>query len=153
MATLTDRRTGSEERLIAAIRKMHHLYDQYSKLLEEHAGVTAPQLACLMALARNDVRPAGKLSEEVMLDPSTLTGILDRLEKRGLISREHDRDDRRIWNISITAAGRRLVAEVPARMQKRLAGSLSHLPKAERRQIVESLEQVAGWMEVINESV
>ena len=142
-----------QERVIGAIRKMHHLYDQYSKLLEEHAGVTAPQLAALTALSKNDAKPAGKLSEEIMLDPSTLTGILDRLEKRGYIVREHDPNDRRVWNISISSAGRRVVLEAPPALQKRLTGCLSHLPRGERRAIVESLERVAEWMEVINESV
>ena len=153
MPVAADKKNGSRERLILSIRKMHHLYDQYSKLLEERSGLTAAQLACLTALSSNGALPAGKISELIMLDPSTLTGVVDRLVRRGLVKRHHDAEDRRVWKIQITTAGRKVVEEAPPTLQRRLAGSLSHLPKSERARIVACLEQVAEWMEVINETV
>lgn len=139
------------ERLMRAVRRIHHGYGRYSKRLEERSGVTAPQLACLTALSRNGAVPAGRLSGQVSLDPSTVTGILDRLEERGLVERRHDEEDRRVRNIKITAAGRRLVGDTPPTMGRRLTGVLARRPKSEREQTIRALERIAGWMEEVNE--
>ena len=138
------------DRVMRAIRRIHHCYGQYSKRLEERAGVTAPQLACLTVLSRNEAVPAGRLSDQISIDPSTMTGILDRLEKHGLVVRRHDADDRRVWNVRITSAGRRLVDSTPPTMGRGLAAVLGKRPKSERSQTLRALERIGQWMEEVN---
>jgi DNA-binding MarR family transcriptional regulator len=153
MSVTSGSRGAIERRFIAAIRRMTHLFDRYSKLLEERVGITGSQLACLAALSRRGSRPAGELSDLIMLDPSTLTGILGRLQARGLVTRKLDRRDRRVRKIAITAGGRRLLESAPPTMQKALAGWLHTTRRAEGRRIVRALEQVTAWMEAINNTI
>ena len=50
------------------------------------------------------------IAQHVQVSPSTVIGILDRLEAKGLIQRERDREDRRLVQVSLTEPGRGLVA-------------------------------------------
>ena len=142
-----------QDRLMTAIRRINHGYGRYSKRLEERAGVTAPHRPCLEVLADHVAVPAGRLSDEISLDPSTVTGILDRLDLRGLIERRHDTEDRRVWLISITPAGRRTVEKAPPTMGRRLAAVMRRRSKSGNDRTIRALERIAGWMEVLNDDL
>lgn len=76
-------------------------------------GITAAQFNVLNVLAP---APAGlsqrELSEVLVVDRSNVTGLLDRMEKAGWVKRTDDPDDRRVYRVVLTPAGRRLWARV-----------------------------------------
>src|SRR3546814_6940285 len=85
---------------------------------------------------------ATAISREVHVSPSTVVGILDRLEDKGLILRERGREDRRIVFITATEAGRQLARDTPSPLQQKLADALNALPDDQHASITLSLERV-----------
>ena len=87
------------------------------------------------------------IAQAVYLSPSTVVGILDRLEGRGLVTRERDTVDRRVVNISATEAGNKIVSKAPSALQDGLHGALQSLPKLEQATIALALKRVVDLME------
>ncbi len=77
----------------------------YADALADH-DITPPQVFVLSCLAEQDEQRVRELAERVCLDSSSLTGLLDRMEKSGLVERRPDPADRRALRIAITAKGR-----------------------------------------------
>ena len=69
-------------------------------------GVTPVQYAVLQVLSERDGQSAAEIGSRLVIDSATITGILDRIEKLGLIARGADTDDRRVNRITLTPAGR-----------------------------------------------
>jgi len=69
-------------------------------------------LGVLMSLWKADDRKVGDLGQAAGLEPSTMTGIIDRMVRDGLAVREADPTDRRAFRIRLTGAGRDLQAPV-----------------------------------------
>lgn len=114
----------------------------YSRELQARHKVTVPQLTCLTSVAENEPTTTTRIARDVQLSPSTVVGIVDRLENAGLVRRERDRNDRRVINITLTEGGLRLVARSPSPLQDELAQSLETLPDLERATIALSLERL-----------
>ena len=87
--------------------------------------------------------PMGRLAETLACDASNVTGLVDRLESRGLIVRRASADDRRVKVILLTPTGARLRAE----LHQRLAAPpdpFQRLSEAEQRTLVRILERLLG---------
>lgn len=69
-------------------------------------GLTIPQMRLLWALRDEDGLPVGALAEQLGVNPSTITGHVDRLVRQDLVRREEDADDRRIVRNYLTETGR-----------------------------------------------
>ncbi len=87
---------------------------------------------------------ARALAGYVYLSPSTVIGILDRLEDKGYIRRDRNRKDRRLVFISLTDQGRELAEHAPSPLQDTLAMAMDTLPETELAMIAESLERIVG---------
>jgi len=85
--------------------------------------------------------PMRTLAEALACDASNVTGLVDRLESRGLIRREPSAEDRRVKVLELTAAGVRLRSTVLERMMKP-PDSLSRLPADEQRALVKILKHL-----------
>jgi MarR family transcriptional regulator, organic hydroperoxide resistance regulator len=92
-------------RLIWAV---HHGLEKTSKQMDVHLGVTGPQRLVVRIVGRFPGIPAGRLAQILHVHPSTLTGVLKRLERRGFIERRPDPRDGRRVSLGLTARGRRL---------------------------------------------
>jgi len=134
-------------RVLSAIRRIIHSVDLYSRELAAKTRITAPQLVCLITLAERGAMTATTISREVFLSPSTVVGILDRLEEKGLVKRERMSKDRRVVTVSTTEEGRKLAGDAPSPLQNRLTEALSVLPLPEQIAIAKSLERVVNLME------
>lgn len=87
---------------------------QVNQLFKEELasfGVTPGQYAVLKCLWDENAQTAKKISERLYLDSSTITGVLDRMEQKGLIEKHSDPKDRRALQVILTEAGRNL--EIP----------------------------------------
>lgn len=134
-------------RILGSIRKIIRSVDLYSRELKATSEITAPQLICLLTIANNKSMTATTISREVFLSPSTIVGILDRLEVKGLIKRERSQVDRRVVTVEVTELGRKIVKRSPSPLQERLQRRLSELPSTEQEEIASSLERVVSFME------
>jgi DNA-binding MarR family transcriptional regulator len=85
-----------------------HSLQRMSKRMESTLGVTGPQRLALRMIGRAPGISAGRVSEALRLHPSTLTGILRRLEERGLVRRKPDPADGRRALFELTPTGRKL---------------------------------------------
>ena len=83
--------------------------------------------------------PMGRLADTLSCDASNVTGLVDRLEARGLVERRPSADDRRVKVLHLTPAGSRLRAQLLRRMSGRLH-PLSRLSLEEQRTLVKILE-------------
>jgi DNA-binding MarR family transcriptional regulator len=88
-------RTRHDLEVLGSIRKIIHAFDVYSRRLTRQYGITAPQLVCLLEVIEQDGITAREIASRIHLGPSTLVGVLDRLESKGLIERRRDTRDRR----------------------------------------------------------
>jgi DNA-binding MarR family transcriptional regulator len=84
-----------------------HALHSTSKRLEVTMGITGPQRLALQMIGRFPQITAGQLAHLLHVDPSTLTGIVQRLVRRGLIQRRPDAQDGRRTLLALTAEGRR----------------------------------------------
>jgi DNA-binding MarR family transcriptional regulator len=82
-----------------------HALEVRSKYMGRHLGVTGPQRLVLRIVGQSPRCTAREISSTLGLHPSTLTGILARLEQRGLLTRTIDRADRRRARFALTRAG------------------------------------------------
>ncbi len=89
-----------------ALWALDHALQSASKRMESSLGVTAPQRLLVRIVGRFPGISAGEASQILHLHPSTLTGILRRLEERGLLRRRPDPADGRRALLSLTAKGR-----------------------------------------------
>lgn len=133
-------------RVFRAIRKMVRAIELHSRRLSTDFGVTSPQLVCLVTLAEDGPLSNSALAARVYLSPSTVVGILDRLEEKSLVRRERSTADRRVVRLSATEQGRSLVADAPSLLQKRLADAMRVLPLVEQKSIADALERVVALM-------
>src|SRR5512140_2316778 len=91
-----------------ALWALDHALQSASKRMEARRGVTAPQRLVVRIVGRFPGISAGEIAEILHLHPSTLTGVLRRLEDRGLLARRPDPADRRRALLQLTARGRGL---------------------------------------------
>jgi DNA-binding MarR family transcriptional regulator len=103
-------RLGKTLTFMQLLWAVSHQLHSMSKRTEAALGVTGPQRLALRVIGRNPGISAGQLAEVLRLHPSTLTGILRRLEDRELIQREIDPRDGRRSNFALTSTGRHLDA-------------------------------------------
>ncbi|KAA5539070.1 MarR family transcriptional regulator [Roseiconus nitratireducens] len=136
-----------EDQIVAAIRQIIRAIDLHSRRLVNGHGMTGPQLAVLQEVLRIGPTPPSTLARAVHLSQATVTGILQRLERRELIIRQPSPDDGRSVLISISPAGRAMLECSPSLLQDRFRDNLSGLADWERLQILATLQRVAHLME------
>jgi len=136
-----------EEQVIAALRRITRAIDLHSRLLLQKYGLTAPQLAALQAIQRMQPITVGVVAKEIHLSQATVTGILGRLESRGLVVRTRGSRDRRSVHVELTEAGDKLVKEAPSLLQERFHHGLSQLKEWEQTMILATLQRIAAMMD------
>ena len=94
--------------ILRSIRKIMRAVDLHSRKIHSDLAVTLPQLLCLHALAEQEDMTLMALSRTVNLSNSTVNGIVDRLEAKGLLTRKRDEEDRRRVALAAAGAGRAL---------------------------------------------
>lgn len=145
--TATANPLTQEERIVASIRQIIRAVDLHSRRLVEAHGLTGPQLAALSEVVRTGPVSPTALARAVHLSQATVTGIIQRLERRGLVRRDANASDRRSVLLHPTDAGRQLLATSPSPLQDRFRAGLAKLDQAERDRILETLQRVAGLMD------
>ena len=112
------------ERVLALIPVLRQWIVAHVKTVEADRGLSLQQYAALRGIRDGAISP-GELARQWQVTPAVLTGIVDRLERRGLVRREPDPRDRRRLRLALTAAGRAASAEVERVLTADLAARLA----------------------------
>jgi DNA-binding MarR family transcriptional regulator len=136
-----------DDQVIAALRRIVRAIDLHSHHLVERLDVTGPQLIALQEVARLGQVAAGVLARNVHVSQPTMTGILDRLERRGLVRRAKDTEDRRRTTVTVTEAGRGLLEAAPSPLQDRFRSQFARLEQWEQTQMLAILQRIASMMD------
>ena len=136
-----------DDQVIAALRRIIRAIDLHSHNLVERFQVTGPQLLALRVLSRLGRTSVGALARGVHVSHPTMTGILDRLEARGLVVRAKDPDDRRRMTVSATDAGLRLLQDAPSPLQDRFRTAFAGLETWEQTHMLATLQRIATMMD------
>lgn len=105
-------------------------------------GITPVQFAALAEVARAPQIDQRTLARSIGYDTSTIGGVIDRLEARGLVQRNASKTDRRVRRLTLTEAGQVLLQAVMAPMQRAQARMLEPLRPAERTLFMRMLRQL-----------
>jgi DNA-binding MarR family transcriptional regulator len=132
------------------IWRLDHALQQASKRMQASVGVTGPQRLVIQIVGRFPGVTAGQLAEILHVDPSTMTGVLKRLERRGLVARRNDPRDQRRALIGLTAKGRRLEAESPGAFEAAVRAGLRGLPPGAVLRAAEVLRTLAARLEAVD---
>lgn len=95
------------------VRLLTQLFGRTFQERLEPFGLTPFHWVVLCCLWEEDGLATSSIGEKLQQVGGTLTGVLDRMEKRGIVRRERDKQDRRIWRIWLTEAGRELESVLP----------------------------------------
>ncbi len=142
--------TRYDLQVLKALRRIIRAVDLHSRKLSAQHNITGPQLVCLLAVEEHESMTGGVIARHVHLSSSTVNGILDRLEAKGLVWRERDLKDRRLVHVSLTEPGKMLVKSAPSPLQDTLREAMNELSEAEQATIGEVLDQIVEMMEVQN---
>ena len=134
--------------IIFSIRKLMQAGEFYTKELNKKYQVSAPQLNCLLSLYENGPLPPSQIAKHIMVKSSTVTGIVDRLEQKGLVKRFRNSPDRRIITIELTDSGKNLAKNAPPPIQQKIIDGLKKLSEDELDQIIFSLTQLTDMLDV-----
>lgn len=135
-----------ETEVLVALRRIVQAIDQHSSRLGKEFGLTTPQLLVLQTVAATQEQPIRAISAEVNLSQATVTSIVDRLERRGLLRRERSDIDRRKVFLVITDAGKDILKHAPKPLQENFLLRFERLRDWEQHQVVAVLKQVAEMM-------
>lgn len=116
-----------------------HALDVRSKRMARRLGVTGPQRLVIRLLALASSTP-GELAETLDTHPSTLSGILERLEKQGLLRREPDPDDGRRTQCVLTKAGQAIDRERKGTVEAAVRRALARADKRDITSTIRVLE-------------
>lgn len=126
--------------VVNSLRRLFRAIHQYSKALQKRVGLSSPQVWALNLLGAEPGLSLGELSERMLAHPSTVSGIVDRLEARQVVLRAVDERDRRGIRLSLTPFGRRLLRKSPPPIQKALWEALKGMDASRLQQLRSSLE-------------
>jgi DNA-binding MarR family transcriptional regulator len=132
--------------VIYLIRRLMQAGELYTKELSKKYQVSAPQVNCLLALYENG--PLPQVAKHIMVKSSTGTGIVGRLEQKGLVRRMRNSPDRRMITIELTEAGNALAQHAPPPIQRKIVDGLERLPTSETEKIVDGLNMLTRMLDV-----
>jgi MarR family transcriptional regulator, organic hydroperoxide resistance regulator len=131
--------------ILTALHRATHVTVQLLESSLARLDLVASEQNALAVLADRRPRAVGELAAETGTRPTTLTSVLDRLERKGLLVRELDQADRRSFRIVLTASGRRVasaVQEAVHDLEHRLLATVSARDVAGFRAVARALTEV-----------
>jgi DNA-binding MarR family transcriptional regulator len=132
----------SHAAVLAPLRALIAGLTASARAVERRTGVTNAQLFLLQTLATTGPSTLGALAERVGTQPSTVSLVIGRLQRAGLVTRVRAVEDRRQVVITLTAAGQRLLRRAPEAPTTRLLEAISQLPARDALKVGVALEMI-----------
>jgi DNA-binding MarR family transcriptional regulator len=136
--------------IMQSLRRIIKSLQDYSQTVYSHFGITGPQLWALKTLSKRGSLSLGELSKGMYLHPSTVSGVVDRLEKKGYVVRNRTEKDRRVIKVQLTPKGKTVVKRAPNPVQGKMIYGLRKLKKEKLILIDESVQELVRIMEAQN---
>ncbi|MFH1279406.1 MAG: MarR family transcriptional regulator [Candidatus Eisenbacteria bacterium] len=105
-------------------------------------GLTQPQFLVLTQIAEEEGIPLTRIGENMLVTGGNITGIIDRLEREGLVKRKRDREDRRIIRAYFTAKGKKTYQQALPSYDRFLRATFGDLSTADLAKLHRSLESL-----------
>ena len=140
----------SQPRIFYLLQKAHSaLFRASDRALKQQVGLTASQQAVLFILSKADGQPISAIAAQLKMGKSSLTGLIDRMELRGLVRRHQSVADGRSIEIFITGSGRELVEATLSGTRRINAALLEPFSTNERATIERFLKHVSDQADPI----
>lgn len=136
--------------ILIKIRRIVRSINLESKKVQKEYGISIPQVLCLGFLKNANSYQAtqGEIKEFLNLNSSTISGIINRLEQKGLLARLPKSGDKRKVYIALTSKGNDLLEQVPPLLHERLSKKLQLLQPELICQIENSLDKLIELFEI-----
>lgn len=129
---------GGEVNLLGLLQDINTLVEKRChRFLVRRFGLTMPQYRLLMAAAEGKAETLGALADDLSCSRGNLTGVVDRLERDGWVTRDRDRDDRRVVRCFLTQKGQGIGDIHRALMEE--VNSMAKVWTTEEQQLLHSL--------------
>ena len=132
---------------LIALRKITRAIDLHSKKLLKESGLTTSQLLVLEAIEKLDQPTPSSVARTILLSQGTVTNLIDRMEKRGLLQRVKADADKRSVHLVITETGKQSYADAPELLQAEFLEEYRKLQTWEQHMLLSSLERIASMMD------
>lgn len=136
---------NSRDLLMCYLRLTQHMSQQ----LRDYFGklsLTFPQALLLTVLGESGPMPISALAQQTGSANSTVSGIVDRLEKLGLAKRERSEADRRVIYVGVTEKYRKLHQTAESKVSGHFAAFLDEIPPADRAEIYVALDKLDAYL-------
>lgn len=137
------------DQILEAILYLYTESRRVTKELARSVQLTGPQLTVLKMLEGLGDLSLTELSERIRAQNSTVTGIIDRMEREGLVLRARSTEDRRVVKIRLTEKGLRIAREVSVEPMEIFRGALDSLSVSEMRELLKILTKIARRVQSI----
>ena len=134
--------------IVYSIRRLMQAGELYTKELHKVYNISSAQLNCIMTLHENGPLPLSHIARYILVNSSTVTGIIDRLEDKGVVKRARTSQDRRVVTVELTDTGRILAENAPPPIQYKIIDGLNKLSEAEIDSISCSLTKLTDMLDV-----
>ncbi len=140
------KRTDTTE-IVQGLRRIVKALHTYSQDVRNAYGLTGPQLWALKTLRHTGRMSTGRLAAALAVHQSSVSILVDRLDKRGLVRRIRGQLDHRFVDIELTKRGTALAEDAPEAAQGRLLHALEAMPPREVHNIRRAVDRLVEAME------
>jgi len=147
IATLIITRVLAEDRTVQIIQALAPLLAQHRQRMAArcHAhGVSLLGFQVLAVLEMHDTIPMGRLADELRVALPNATGLVNRMEERGLVARRDDPGDRRIVLVALTPDGRRLIGEMESERRERMGRLFGQLNPGQQDRLLQAVKDLVA---------
>lgn len=124
------------------LRRIDHIIRKEGRIILKDYNITVPQFEALQHLIHHENMTIGELSQRMSLAHSTVTDLIDRMEKAKLVSRSKDLDDKRIVRLKALPEGYDIVSKVLNKRIEFLRGKLVSLTDDEKDKLDDVLRRL-----------
>lgn len=135
------------DEILIAMRRIMRATDLQSQKLLRQSGLTVPQLLVMQAIEREGSPSTSALARHIVVSQATVTRIIDRLERAGLVKREKSSQDKRVVNVRLTDEGRSKLDDAPEPLQAEFLREFRKLADWEQQMLKSSLLRIAAMMD------
>lgn len=132
--------------VLISLRRIIQAIDLHSRQLVRQHGITTPQLIILKQIHAEGTLTVSQLANQISLKQTTVTDILNRLEKKELVRRTKDSNDRRRVLVEETDTARKLLDAAPSPLQETFLDKFEDLDTWKQTMILSSLQLLESLM-------
>ena len=135
--------TGGSDaaRAMDDLRRLVRVLRTGSSEIQRSTGISSAQLFTLRQISRRTGQSLSDLAGSTLTTPSSVSEVVSKLVKRGLVTRDSAPDDRRRAELRVTPAGLKVLAAAPETPQEKLLAGLVSMGPARQRELAAGLEE------------